>query len=573
MMVTDTISKCVFGLFLVCTVVQGLKGVSTCYGPTSLPCTSPTLICGDGEVISVATGIYGQKAASDNCPSGGNICTANATCCTFLKTKELREKMSPELIKSVQQNCTYQQSCTLNIPYTSSQDYHFTYFSYHCIEAAAVLSLMCKDTVSANSKSYMFYFGKQRSDKLAVNCSCELQSSSDVTMSTRYVHLSPQTCPSFQSTLSRFNLSTCNATHGFVREYKFVDHFLPPVVLSVENLLARDDDIFWVEFYSRERKPITVSCSGCGIDIQGACGRTSHVLQTCYGGEMCSEHELKCKEGQNIALTSSVYFGGRSYRSPVCEYATCNSVSRCCSFEGGDALRTFNEDELNTLYDTCLFKESCTSIPQYRNPGNSTYISYKYDCIPESSIIDMMEEESVSGFTEVFVKYSGNRRSNGTTINCGCEVTSPASTITLAVYQIRMHPDSCCQLSMTSPDTNLPEGCTKHGLKQFRSRNVVVTVPFRISFSKMVARPEDSVVLRLSSGKGVELNCGGCPEYAVDPRVICDYPDPTTTPDPDNDTAAIAAGVMGSLVFIFLIACIVWMCKKKKKKKINDDGF
>ncbi|XP_050394688.2 uncharacterized protein LOC126812361 isoform X1 [Patella vulgata] len=552
-------------VFLSLSVPGFLKEVSFCYGPATLSCTTNTLTCPDGEVLSVRIAEFGTDDPSENCQSGADVCNGGSKCCRFSINGEKRYPFPSELFDKVQHTCSHKPFCNVDITYDSSTNYTFTRYIFDCIKESNILSMVCKDDVTTNVYAYMFYFGDLRRDSLGINCSCTISSEAQtLTLYTQYIQLDAATCPSFSTMLSDLQLPPCNSS-GLQETYRFVTHIQTPVTLKVENLLARTDDIFWVQFLNTVKAQITVSCTGCGIDVEGACGRTEHIAEYCYGAEDCSQHRLECKDNQKIGLTSSTYFGHRPYVNPNCEMSNCNrnKESKCCRYHSQDALEKFEGKELEDLNNECTLKQSCVATPQYREPGSNNYAFYRYDCIPESSILNAMKLGSKKGFSEGFINYNGSTRTPATTIDCSCRISSPGATITVNVYALQLHPDTCCKLNISSSDGNLPETCTEQsGVTSYSTQSKVFNSPITVAFHKMASKPADLVFVRFSSGKGIDIDCGGCTETTDAINDVCSY---HKAQQQDADIIPIAAGsVIGVLALIGIIIGIICACKKCK---------
>ncbi|KAK6169215.1 hypothetical protein SNE40_020307 [Patella caerulea] len=518
--------------------------------------------------MSVQLAEFGTDEPSENCPSGDDICNGGSKCCRFSIKAEQRYPFPSDLFDKVQHTCSHKPFCNVDIPYDSSTNYTFTRYRYECIKESNILSMVCKDDVTTNYYAYMFYFGDLRRDSLGINCSCTIESESpDLSLYIQYIKLDAATCPSFSSIISALQLPSCTSD-GLQGTFHHITNVQTPVTLKVEDLLARTDDIFWLRFSDAAKKRITVSCTGCGIDVEGACGRTEHIAEYCYGAEECSQHRLGCKDNQKIGFTSSTYFGRRPYVNPNCEKSSCNrnKENTCCLYKPQDILEKLEGKELEDLNSECTLKHSCTTTPQYREPGSNNYAFYRYECIPESSILNAVELGSKKGFSEGFIYYNGSARTPATTIDCSCRISSktPGATISVTVYALQLHPDTCCKLNISSSDGKLPETCTEQsGVKSYSAQSKVFDSPITFAFQKMTRKSEDLVFIRFGSGKGIDIDCGGCTETTDAVNDVCRY---HQAQEQGDITPIIAGSVLGALALIGIIAGIICACKKCKRK-------
>ncbi|KAK3603335.1 hypothetical protein CHS0354_025943 [Potamilus streckersoni] len=180
------------------------------------------------------------------------------------------------------------------------------------------------------------------------------------------------------------------------------------------------------------------------------------IETACYGSDpICDFYSLKCNSSARILL-GTLQYGSKN--DSVCrdnvqlpnKPGHCNYTENCCTYQTGDCAMDFTMEDTYKAYYNCSGKDMCISIQSpwtlLRNCSDSTssYVKLQYNCIEDSSIIQLNEESSVTlNSSSSFVQFDARRNVSisSTSRNCSCEIVgvgNDSNTVTVEIKDVRL---------------------------------------------------------------------------------------------------------------------------------------
>ncbi|XP_050391194.1 uncharacterized protein LOC126810237 isoform X1 [Patella vulgata] len=240
-----------------------------CYSPPDSPCSSHTLACSsDSKIIIDERNYkisYGRKDANTSCESSVKQCFNNLCC--MKNSTDLLTLVSQEYRLQVYRNCSNQQSCILDPPYSPDGGYHYIQYPIFCQPKNTIVSMMETETVS-NLFEMGLYFSGEKTPTLGLSCSCNISSPAKVGIVVWFINLRGESCPKIQLVSEQPVSLNCSSGGVFI-PYGGID--IPFVgthkSIELDHLTSSPDDVYFILFHTSIDQNITASCS-CYLPVK-----------------------------------------------------------------------------------------------------------------------------------------------------------------------------------------------------------------------------------------------------------------------------------------------------------------
>ncbi|ESO84035.1 hypothetical protein LOTGIDRAFT_155350 [Lottia gigantea] len=513
--------------------------VDTCF--TSNSCGLETITCPTGTVIVPEINYLFKKATPNTCPGPAGDC--DHVCCTFdsVDSDEDTNLEVPDINAILQYvvNCLKQESCNVQAPFDNTKDFDYVLYPYSCLETSKVVEIVDNTaTETFNGDVSVFYSGATEATP-GTNCSCQVTSTSQMTIVSIYVYLDELTCPQVKLTTDGgVNIVSCDAT-GYL---SLEDDYDPgnQFYLELSSLNATEFNVIWIKFKTDPAADINVQCNGCSRSSTVAPPEADvpSVVATCYTDSgSCSTVSIECTTGNVIAPSVHYLVKKQTPNSCPAPAEDCSNV--CCTFDEADFNDVNNElaDDILSYVSECLKQDSCLFQSTYDATLSFDYNAYLYYCIPETSIVKMSDNIATTTFTgEVSIYYAAEELPFPGN-NCSCVVTS-ATSMTIKSYYAFLDLSSCPKVIATISGTALYT-CAAEGYLSFEEEFGTTNQLYIEIQNNANAATNNVMWLSASTGTGddISVSCSGCENTPPTSSTATT----TTTPTSSTSTATSAA--------------------------------
>ncbi|XP_046556504.1 uncharacterized protein LOC124265724 isoform X8 [Haliotis rubra] len=281
---------------------------------------------------------------------------------------------------------------------------------------------------------------------------------------------------------------------------------------------------------------------------------TTYTSKACYGAGrlFCTRHYISCNPTQKIDIFDAYYTNNSD--CGLTGIPNCDTVNPANVTEHG--YHRFSNTELVPLYSNCSRKTKCRS-PAPRRSAALAFSVVKYRCIEGADSLNISggSEEGVSQvslFHEVLP--ISEQQTNMYVCNFKSELNPESISVYVLDARLGLGPSVQCfsQLSVLHGNYINTSNCSTV-FQPFERLNVTQEISLYIS-SKGIPRLLSGFIWLLVNASG-PLN------------VTCEAVERTTTGQTENNTGAIAGGVVATVLAVLVVTLIsVWIIRHRRKK-------
>ncbi|XP_050391941.2 uncharacterized protein LOC126810747 [Patella vulgata] len=277
------------------------------------------------------------------------------------------------------------------------------------------------------------------------------------------------------------------------------------------------------------------------------------VVEGCYGPpEPCLERTLSCEDGNVVIINTeraTIVYGSKRNTCRRSQEEQCNST--CCMYESGDRIRSILGRERLSVYQNCTNQRSCNLTPFYQPNTGYEFVSYKYLCLKENAVHNLLNLTAQSMTNESFIYYSGEDQPLDN--SCSCQISNIQIEDTLVVYYRLLSFETCSKIRIFPQDERLLN-CSTYN-ENFQEP-VNMTGGSRLQFKDLVFKRQEFFLFKLTVSQGSrDISC------------VC------TGPPVINSSEFEYTGLMIGLIVaaLMIIVGVVLFCYWRKRTEQADD--